>query len=208
MGENLFKNYKHWRIDGQKILLSDYEKRIVLGIEHNRLVLEYDIPNSIEDFKHKLNLAYREYTKHIDIVDYRRFGMRSQCFMPVEFEFSELVKLTRNKFIPQDEALMKMIGANVEDYQFNINSELKDFKIHMHCGPIRKEEIPRWFTPTVVSHDKDQKPKEIEFPEVAFFSDLDCFVDKPNRNDLEKFIDESIKFLFFFNNEMSEYLKG
>jgi hypothetical protein len=207
IADSLLKYYIHWLYDGRKIQMSDYKNRSVLGIEHNRLILEQDIPDSITDFKSKFDIAFKEYSKRVKVNELRRIGLRSQYFMPVEVNFSELVSLTHKKFMLQNETLLDIVGSVTQDYQYNINSKNDDFNVHMFCGPVKKKEIPLWFFPANFVLDENQKQKQIEFPDVAFFADLDCYIENPSSSDLNKFLVKSFEFIPVFIQKMGKYIK-
>ena len=208
IGDMLFKDYKHWTHDGMKINLNNFENRSALAIDHNRLALEFDMPDSLVDFRSKFERALKEYTKRVRIETYIRLGLRIQSMIPVEFKFNELVKITHEKFFSQDKRLGEVVGAHVEDYQYNIVSEKDGYKLHTICGPVTKEEMPRWYTPANLVVDPDQQPKEIKYPDVAFFIDCDCYITNPSDDVLEGFLDKAIRMVTSTTNGISEYLLG
>ena len=208
IGDMLFKDYKHWTHDGIRINLNNFENRSALAIDHNRLALEFDVPDSLADFRSKFERAFKEYTKRVKIETYVRLGLRMQSMIPVEFKFNELVKITHENIFSQDKTLREIVGAHVEDYQYNIVSEKDGYKLHTICGPVTKEEIPRWYTPANLVVDPDQPPKEIKYPDVAFFIDCDCYITNPPQDILEGFLDKAIHMVTSATNGIGEYLLG
>jgi len=206
MGRALFKDYKHWSHDGLRIILNNFENRSVLAIDHNRLALEFDIPDSYDDFRIKFERAFKEYTKRVEIETYLRCGLRTQSMIPVEMHFNELVKITEGKFLARDKDLLQIIGSPISDYQFNIVSEKEGFKIHVICGPVAKEEIERWYQPAKLNLDPDQEPKPVKYSDVSFFIDCDCYVENPRSDMLEKFLDKAIRLATSTNNAINDYV--
>ena len=98
IGDVLFKNYKHWTHDGLKINLNNFENRSALAIDHNRFVLEFDIPDTYDEFRTEFARVYKEYTRKVKIEKYLRCGLRMQSMIPTEMHFSELQKLLRESF--------------------------------------------------------------------------------------------------------------
>lgn len=208
IGDILFKDYKHWTHDGMRINLNNFENRSALAIDHNRLALEFDMPDSLVDFRSKFERALKEYTKRVKIETYIRLGLRIQSMIPVEFKFNELVKITHKKFFSQDKKLEDVVGTRVEDYQYNIVSERDSYKLHTICGPVTKEEMPRWFTPANLVVNPGEEPKEIKYPDVAFFIDCDFYITNPSDGVSEGFLEKAVHMVTSTTNGISEYLFG
>lgn len=206
IGHVLFKDYKHWTHDGLRINLNNFENRSVLAIDHNRLVLEFDVPDSVDEFRTKFDRAFKEYTRKINIENYLRCGLRTQSMIPVEMHFNELVKITQGKFLGHDKELKEIVGNQTDDYQYNIVTEKDGFKLHTICGPVTEEEIPRWYQPANLRLDPGQEPKPIKYPSVAFFIDCDCYINNPSSNILEGFLDKAIRLVSSVNNSINEYI--
>jgi len=206
IGHALFKDYKHWSHDGLRVNLNNFENRSVLAIDHNRLALEFDIPDSYDEFRTDLERALKEYTKKVKIEKYLRFGLRTQSMIPVEMHFSELTKITEGKFLSHEKELLQIVGNQVDDYQYNVVSEREGFKIHLICGPVAKEEIGRWYQPANLNLDPGQEPKPIKYPDVAFFIDCDCYVENPDSDMRENFLDRAMRLITSINNAINEYV--
>lgn len=209
LGNALFSHgYKHWNTDGLRIGLSNFENRSVLAIDHNRLILEVDVPESPEEFRSKFERAFKEYTAKVTVETYLRFGMRTQSMIPVEFKFDELVKITHEKFLREDERLLGIIGAQVDDYMYNVVTEKAGYKLHVICGPVRKVEIPRWYQPANVVIDPGEEPKEIKYPDVALFIDCDCYISAPKSEMVQHFLDNALRITTSVPLEIGEYALG
>jgi uncharacterized protein (TIGR04255 family) len=206
IGHALFKDYKHWSHDGLRINLNNFENRSVLAIDHNRLALEFDIPDSYDEFRTEFERAFKEYTKRVKIENYLRCGLRTQSMIPVEMHFSELAKITEGKFLSHEKELLQIVGNQIDDYQYNVVSEREGFKIHVICGPVAKEEIERWYQPAKLILDPGQEPKPIKYPDVAFFIDCDCYVENPESDMWENFLDRAMRLITSINNSINEYI--
>ncbi|MEW6584964.1 MAG: TIGR04255 family protein [Nitrospirota bacterium] len=206
IGHALFKDYKHWSHDGLRVNLNNFQNRSVLAIDHNRLALEFDIPDSYDEFRSDFERAFKEYTKRVKIEKYLRFGLRTQSMIPVEMHFSELTKITEGKFLSHEKELLQIVGNQADDYQYNVVSERERFKIHLICGPVAKEEIGRWYQPANLNLDPGQEPKPIKYPDVAFFIDCDCYVENPDSDMRENFLDRAMRLITSINNGVNEYI--
>lgn len=207
--KSLFSHdFEHWNTDGRSIRFSNYKNRSVLAIEHDRIVLEWDIPGSVENFKKLFKNALKKYTDKIKVEDYRRLGIRTQTFIPVDFKFNELIEISKEKFLSQDERLLDIVGVSTNDYQYNIVTEKDGYRLQIVCGPVIKEEIPRWYDPAKVSTYKNQEAKEIKYPDVAFYIDCDCSIEEPLSDITEQFLDDALDMVITTPRQIKKYVFG
>jgi hypothetical protein len=170
------------------------------------LALEVDVPDSFDEFRTKFERALKEYTKRVKIESYLRCGLRTQSIAPVEMHFSELVKITQTKFLPHDKELLEIVGSQIDDYAYNIVTEKGGFKLHTICGPVKKEEMPRWYQPGNFILDPGQELEPIKYPDVAFFIDCDCYIENPQPSIPETFLERGFKIVNSVNKTMNEYI--
>ena len=208
IGNLLFHDYKHWTTDGLKIRLSNFENRSVLEFDHSRLTLEFDGLNSTEGFRTMFQRALKEYNQKLKIESYLRCGIRTQSMIPVEFKFNELVKITQGKFFSQSPKLLEIVGDRVEDYMYIIITEKDGYKLHITCGPVKKEEISKWYQPATVDTGPGEHPKEIDYPDVAFFIDCDYYINDPKSNIAENFLDHGLNIVTSIPGNIAEYVLG
>jgi uncharacterized protein (TIGR04255 family) len=208
IGDALLKDYKHWNHDGLRVNLNNFENRTVLAIDPNRLILEWDVPDSPGEFQTRFERAFKEYTKKVKVEVYVRSGVRAQSMFPVELKFDELVKITQEKLLPQNKRLFEIVGSQIEDYSYNCITDKEGYKIHVVCGPIRKDEIPLHYQPASLSLDPGEQPKEIKYPDVAFFIDCDCYLNQPKFDALATFLDKAIRMVNLISKEITEYVLG
>lgn len=208
IGDALGPDYPHWETDGLRIKLYVVKQRRVLAIEHNRLVLEWDRPDSIENFQTFFVRAYREYTDRVKTEDYRRLGFRAQCMIPVEMKFEELVEISNGKFLSQNPGLRDLLGEKIDDYMYNVLTEKNGRKLHVVCGPVKKAEIPQWFQPASMVQTAEEHTEEIQYPDVAFYMDCDYYINNPTGNDPKDFLDDAIRALTSVTKGLESYVFG
>jgi hypothetical protein len=208
VGGALLDGYKHWSNDGTKITLVNPENRRVLAIEHNRLVLEFDIPDSPDDLESKFNQALKEYTKRVPVKTYIRVGVRMQSMVPLEFKFSEIVAIAKEKLLPNEERLTKIIGSKVTDFMYNVITDNDGASVHLICGPVKKDEIPRWYQSAAMILDPGEKAKEINYPDVALFIDCDYYSDEPKPQTVEGFVGKAVRAVGSITTKIAEHVLG
>ena len=193
IGSPFSEDYQHWQTSGLKLNFTNPKDRSSLAIEHNRLAVTIDVPSTPDVLETRFQRAFKEYQKHVKVNEFRRLGVRSVSMVGVEFAFEELVKIMQTKLLPKDDTLSQIVGVHVKDFMYNIVTERDGTSIHVICGPVKKNEMSRWYSPAAMTSDPEDEIKEIIYPNVALFVDCDCYNDKPSSKIAETFIQAGLK---------------
>jgi len=206
VGDKLSRDYDHWQTDSKRILLTSTKERSALSIEHNRICMETDVPLAAHVHENRFERAWKEYEAKIKVEKFFRMGFRMQSMIPVDFKFAELAALTYGKLLSTTSELSNIIGKELQDYMFNVITKKEGYTLHLVCGPVKKGEISNWYNSAKLILDEEEKPPEIEYPEVAFLMDYDCYVQEPKSETAQTFYKEGAKVTRSASQDLAQYL--
>lgn len=206
IGSPFTEEYQHWQTTGLKLDFSNPKDRSILAVEHNRLAATIDVPSEPGILETRFERAFKEYRKNVKISRFRRLGVRSISMVAVNFTFDELVDVIKTKLLPNDQALTQIVGETVKDFMYNSVTEKDGNSLHVICGPVQKNEIPKWYQPAGLVSDPTDEIKEISYPDVALFVDCDCYNNEPNQKKAETFFQSGLKTVISIPKQLTNHI--
>jgi hypothetical protein len=174
--------YPDWETDSLRVVLKDPTNKCSAAISHNSLTYDQDSANSsIESERVSTLLSFAK--DKISKVQYTRFGLRQQFICPVEMTPIDLAKVMNVKLNSNTEELTRVIGTNITDLYFKVDSTEDELKYHFFITPVIKNTIPQHLNFNRYYH---MPPEErainygrllSNYPDVAIFIDIDCYTD-------------------------------
>jgi hypothetical protein len=175
-----FDAYPHWETNRLYVVLHDYEKRCSLTIRHTDFAYEQDY-GEVDNQRDNIKEALEELPVSLDITSYTRIGFRRQYLIPVRMTFEELTAILSVKFMSQDEHLVNILSASVDDLTYVVVTSEDGVKSRIRIGPAKKEEIPKLVEINQKYHldpeNRERSYVEIveKYPNIAIFVDIDVY---------------------------------
>lgn len=200
--------YPNWTTDRLSVVLKNFDNRTSIGLRHDNLAYERDNDISAEEEKSVLQL-FKHLTKEIGISKFTRVGYRKMYLNPVDMGFQELVDILHLKLFSQDKTLLDILSAKASDLQYVVDAVDKDIKYHFRFGPVVKGEISRFLQFNEENHldpltRAETYRKIVEaYPNVALYSDIDMYIEKPDINP-----DEGLSFYEIAGTKLDVLIKA
>lgn|GEM_PF-2574355 len=134
--------YPHWKTDGSKITLADYERHCSITITHNVFNYHQDLDKN-PDQSNYIERALTELPRLLEISSFARFGFRQKYLFETPMGFEEVCGVLNIRLFSQDDKLEELLPPTVEDLAYILDCADGDTHFHVKIGPLKKEEVPR-----------------------------------------------------------------
>ena len=196
--ENIFSYFPHWQTDRLKIILRDFDKQHNLVIKHDSITYETDkYSRKIEE--EVLKLVESNINNLIAKDNIIRYGHKFFTLIPLDMDFDELVPIINLKFY--ESGFLSSLKSKPDDSSVMITSKINELIYHMHLGPIKNVEIPKFIKFNIENHIDPSSPTKYSeiakifetYPKTALYFEMDIYTDKMKEYfPLTKFYLESI----------------
>jgi hypothetical protein len=182
--------YPDWTTDFTSITLQDFDHRCSLTIQHNSFGFSQD-SDDVKNEEARLKEALDVLPQELKIKTFVRLGYRRQYLVPVDMSFEALVSIIGLKLLSHDQQLEQIIPGQTKDLLYRIDCVEGDYRYHLHLGPLRRAEIPRWIVFEADNHlaaavRSDQLRQIVSgYPEVSTLIDIDMYRAADNISDAE-----------------------
>lgn len=123
----------------------------------------------LSELKEFIEKLYKKVTEESGVVEIRRIGFRKTQILDTSFSFNDLVDLLYKKLYSNSTEINRISGEEIRDMQFVLDSVKNTFLNHVQIGPLKKTEIPNYFSTKFVSRDDMTEV----LPDQALFVDID-----------------------------------
>ena len=173
-------NYPDWSTDFNSITLRSFDYRCSLTIQHNSFGFSQD-SDDVKNEEARVKEAVDVLPGALQIKSFVRLGYRRQYLVPMNMSFEALVSILGLKLLSHDDQLEQFVPGRTEDLLYRVDRADSDYRYHLHLGPLRRQEVPRWIVFEAENHlaadvRMDQLRQIISgYPEVSTLIDIDMY---------------------------------
>ena len=196
---DIFKIFTNWETDRLKINLRDYENNQSITLSHKVAIHESDSFDNKIETKYILSLLDTipliTNEKELD-----RFGNRHYYLLDLKLNFNDMVDIINTKYFTNE--FKSIFNNTITDSSIVIDTIYNNNKVKINMGPIRKNEIERFFRFNIENHSDPSLHKRVEtinnymnsLPDISLFVDIDYSTNKDlSFNSMQDFYNNSKK---------------
>lgn len=172
--------YPHWEVSQVAVTLRNFENLCSLSIQHNRFAYEQDTDQNKNERTY-IEEALEKLPPALNISSCNRLGFRRKYLISTAMSFEELVLVMNLKLISQNTRLKEIMPSQTEALLYRVDFSDGNHRFHIHAGPTKKAEIPRFLEFNQENHlhpssrEEDYRAIINAYPEVSVFLDIDIY---------------------------------
>jgi hypothetical protein len=173
-------HYPHWATDSNTITLRNYDTRCSLAIHNGAFGFSQD-SSDITNEEARLKEAVDTLIPELGLTTFRRLGFRRQYLVPLQITFESLVSILELKLLSGAEQLQQILPGEVNDLLYRLDYSESDDKFHIHLGPLRRQEVPKYINFEAENHLPAELREDLlrqilaGYPEVSMLIDIDYY---------------------------------
>jgi pterin-4a-carbinolamine dehydratase len=173
-------HYPHWETGFGNITVRSFDTRCSVNVQNRTIGFAQD-SGDITNEQARLTEVTDVLIPELQLTTFLRLGYRRQYLVPLDITFESLVSILRLKLFSTTEQLQQILPAQVDDLLYRIDCSEGDDKFHIHLGPLRRQEVPKYIDFNAENHlapeVRDDQLRQIVagYPEVSMLLDLDFF---------------------------------
>jgi len=186
IAEKFLEDYENWLIDEKGIIhFIDPDKKYYVFFENGRIGFDFDLPKEASFMRGKIKKALDTYHSFLPLTEFRRIGLRFFALYPLEYKFDEAVSILEKTLYIKNSKLDQILSNKFSDLSYNNVFDKGKYRFHLQLGAVKKDEIYNRIKRAV-----EKEGEKEEYPDIAFFIDLDCSCEKCLFNERVDFVDK------------------
>jgi hypothetical protein len=178
-------HYRDWETSFGIVILRDFENRCSVNVQNRTIGFSQD-SGDITNEQTRLAEVTDVLIPELQLTTFLRLGYRRQYLVPLEITFDSLVSILRLKLFSAADQLQQVLPGQVDDLLYRVDCSQGEDKFHIHVGPLRRQEVPKYITFDAESHlapeVRDDQLRQImaAYPDVSMLLDIDFYQAAPN----------------------------
>lgn len=184
--------YPSWKISNSESRLINKEEHNSIQLTSRNVRFSFNFPKDLDAAKERIASDLSKYMNSLSATEFERIGVRFLFLKEVSLSFDELRDIMQFRLFKKMGDLSSILTPEFTDLAYVVDFIKDGFKYHFKSGPVRKKQTLELIPFEVDDFEEKVFSEKMEkIPEVNLFSDIDCYKDSLDKEDLEKFIDES-----------------
>lgn len=206
-------HYPHWATNFGNITIRNFDTRCSVNIQNRTIGFTQD-SGDINNEQTRLTEIVDVLIPELQLTTFLRLGYRRQYLVPLDTTFESLVSILRLKLLSAADQLQQILPGEVHDLLYRIDYSQDDDLFHIHIGPLKRKEIPKYIIFEAENHlepeTREDQLRQIVagYPEVSMLLDFDFYHKGPqiSGNALRDFIPQARRRVDELTRQFHKYL--